>query len=299
MEDSVAAGKKSRVLLRNLIAGAIGLIPSIALLMMVLRVQSFLPSAFVCLVVFACPVPIALGLFVGFVSPQKAVAWAPLWAAILAILLFIVISGNLQDASPFSPAEVACILAGGMIAAAAGWVGRWAARQGRIGVLVGALLIACCAMVGAGAPVMRAEMHAYQRNVQPHVLSQVDQEYIGLHSVVGWQCERLIDQRCYLLSSVVHGRPIRVIAEAAGPALVCVEYSCIGKGPTPRTTGAAKARLAELGVRRSLLQGLSEQKGAPGNWSSVHQTTRLTFTGDGRLTLTGIPLHGISRETPP
>lgn len=300
MEDSVVSSKKSRVVFRNSIAGLVGLVFALVVTLAALRVQDFLPGGFLDIVLFVCPVPIACGLFVGFVSPQKAVAWAPLWSAIVAVLLFMLIAGNVREAgAALSAGRVLSVLAGALVAALAGWAGRWGGRRSHVGKLLTALIVICCIMAGVGSLAMRDQVMVYQRDMQPLVLSDVDRDYIALPAAMEWKSERVIAEGHYRLTSTLHGHCIRVLAEPNTPDPICVEYTLNGGRADLRTTEAARTYLRRLGVRDTLLHNLSQCRGASGNWSSVLQATRLSISKDGRMLMTGLPLRNVSRESAP
>ena len=288
MDEVVGKSKTGRRLARNLVAGLCGFAVSFALLLAALRVQDFLPAWYVKLLMFAIPLPVACGLAVGFVSPRKAIAWAPLWSGTCALLLVGVLSGLVRDMEvALSPARIAGIFGAAILSAAAGLLGQWAASRDRVTMTSLGLVLLCCLMGGIGHGLFTGELRGVEREVVPQVLLEADRDYLALPRSMQWTCRRQLPTGCYVLSSMLNGRPIRICISARARSLSYVEHST-GTRETLRTVSDVREYLKRYGVRDALLSGLTEDKES-GIWQAVYRGTRLTVWNDGLVRIGGIP----------
>jgi len=280
MDDVVAKTKTGRRLARNLIAGLCGLGAALALGLLTLRVGNFLPAWFVAGVVYVLPLPIACGLAVGFVSPQKAIAWAPLWSCILAALVSALLSGahSLNGAS--WPVILALTVGGVVVAGLAGLAGQRAAERGYVVKSALALVIACGTIGGAGHMLLQSQQRAFVCGGKPQVLLELDRDYLALPRGMNWSCDRQMSGGSYVLTSRLNGQCIRVFTHARGSALRYIEYELPGGRSDLRSKEEARRYLKALGIRDPFLSGLATTHTC---WRSVLRGTQLTIWRNGRI----------------
>ena len=299
MNDVFSKGKTSRRLFRNLTAGVSGLIVALALLLLTLRVQDYVPPGFVKLLLFVFPMPVACGLAVGLVSPRKAIAWAPLWSGISAILMLALLSGALHETVwASSPARIAWMLAGAVLAAMAGLLGQWVAQHSYVGKSILTLCLACCLLGGVGCLLFRNQKQTYERDVVPQVLLEVDRDYIALPRGMDWECRRELASESYVLRSRLDGELIRVFAAPNAPAVRHIEYELRGRGVDLSVKKTALEYLKRLGVRDAVTVGLGKYEGMSGCWQSALGGTRLTVWRNGRVRLDAWPVRSIDSRSP-
>lgn len=299
MDEVIGKSKASRRLLRNLIAGLCGFVVAFVLLMAGLRVQDYVPAWFVKVLLFAAPLPLACGLAVGLVSPRKAIAWAPLWSGIFALMLLAWLSGGVHEVGmALSPARVACVFAGALLSAGAGLLGQWAAHRGHVMLSILGLALICCLMCGLGYLLYLNQMQVYERDAKPQVIMEADRDLIALPATMEWKCERRFDDESYTLTSTLNGRAIVLVAPAAAPSLSHVDYCIPVAHENLRTQAAVRAYLKKWGVRDGFLVGLAELKDSPGCWRSVLRGARLTAWRDGRVEIDALPVDSESPRKP-
>jgi len=297
VDDVVSKSKTSRRLFRNLTAGLSGFIVALAVLLLTLRVQDYVPAGFVKLLLFVFPIPVACGLAVGLVSPRRAIAWAPLWSGIFAILVIALLSGALHETvSAASPARIAWMLAGALLAAMAGLFGQWAAQHSYVGKSILALSLACCLLGGVGCLLFGNQKQIYERDAVPQVLLEVDRNYIALPRGMDWDCRRELASESYVLTSRLDGKLIRVFAAPDAPAVRHIEYEQTGRGVDLSVKKTALEYLKKLGVRDAVTVGLGKM---PEYWQGALGGTRLTVWRNGRMRLDALPtaIAGVARET--
>ena len=289
MDEIVGKGKASRALLRNLAAGIFGFVVALILVAVTLLDQDFLPAWYVRLVLFAVPLPVAGGLAVGLISPRKAIAWAPLWSAILAIMLLAGLSGMIHGVgSALSPIGIACTFLGAAISACCGLLGQWAVQKRYVGKSVLALVIITLLLGGVGCLLFRNGAQAFQRSNIQQLALEIDRDYISLSVNTGWTCRARVSEGCYEVTCRRAGRPFGFYALADGSDVDHINYEVQAGGVALKDTEAARAYLRKLGIREPILEGLSRVKGISG-WQSVLKGTRLILSKNGHMSMGAIP----------
>ena len=296
MDEVIGKGKASRIILRNLIAGLFGFAVAFALVAVVLRVQDFLPSWYVRLLLFALPLPLAGGLAVGLVSPRKAIAWAPLWSAIFAVMLLAALSSLLHEVSAaLSPMRIACIFAGAAICAGSGLLGQWVVGRGHVGKSVLVIVVVSLVLGGVGCILFQSHVKAFQRESVPQLVLEIDRDYISVPVNVDWNCRAHTGEGCYELACRRSGSSFRFYALADGSDISYIRYEAKAAGADISNLKAARACLRKIGVREPMLEGLSRVKGT-GDWQSVLKGTRLRLWNNGHMTMAEIPPPAIDRS---
>jgi hypothetical protein len=289
--------KAGRRLLRNLLTGLWGFAVALALLLLSMRVQSYLPGWSVMVVLCVFPFPAACGLAVGLVSPRKAIAWAPLWSGVFGLLLIALLSAMVRDEASTSMGRIAWMLAGTLVAAGSGLVGQLASERYCAGKSIFVIIAACFLLAGAGRILLQCQMTAYERDMEPQVLLEVDKDYVFLPRGMEWECRRNLPSGSYVLTSVLNARQIRVFAAPRLAAIDHIEYDRKGRGVRVAGRKAIAQYLRRSGVRDDFFVGLTQDK--RGRWESVLRGTRLTVWPSGHLRMDAIPIAmaGVARES--
>lgn len=279
--------------------GLWGFVAALALLLLTARIQTFLPGWWIRAILCVFPVPVACGLAVGLVSPRKAIAWAPLWSGVFGLLLIALLSVIVRDPIGNSGQRIAWMLAGTLMAAGAGLVGQFAAARSCAGKSVIVLVAACCLLSGSGDLLLQSQLRAYERDMLPRILLELDEDYIALPRGMQWECRRDLPSGNYALSSTLNGKQLRVLAMPGAAVIDHVEYDRPGRGIEADTRTAMARYLKAAGVRDEFLIGLTRNKN--GRWESVLRGTQLTLHQDGHLRMdatTGLPARSIDSGRP-
>lgn len=280
MGDTVNSGIKKR-LKRNLTAGLLGILAALVLLLVTLRYQAFLPAYVAKAALCIFPTPIAFGLAIGLISPRKAIAWAPLWSGVFSLLLIAIISTVLSRAFVNPSERIAWMVSGGIIGSGAGIFGQLLAAKAVVGRSVLSFIALCCLAVVGGSVMLNGQLTSYQKASMPHVLDDVDREFIALAPGIAWQCKRDVGRGVYVLSSKLNGSLISVYA-VPDPAVVDhIEYDHQLDCKPGGDQEAVHDCLMRAGVREELLLGLTQEES--GKWIAVIRTTQLTLEPDGRF----------------
>lgn len=275
--------------LRNIVAGLAGLSVAGVLVLVTLELQDYSQPIFLMMSLFVFPAPVACGLAVGLLSPRKAIFWAPLWAAIFALMLFALLHGGIRDARiALSPLRLAFMLTGMVLAAGAGVVGQKASMRGNAGKIILAFLALCCTMAVLEYAVLARQMRTFEENVVPEVLLELDRNYIHIPHGLDWQVSRRPDNESYGISAQLDRRQIVVLVSASAPRILGVDYETGGTGKIIENDDAAREYLLDLGIREPLLSSLSRQATNRAIWCAGLDGTRLTLTADGRVSLQSI-----------
>lgn len=286
MDDVLAKSKTGRRIARNVVAGLCGFTAALALALLTLRAGGFLPAWFAVVVVYLLPVPVACGLAVGFVSPKRVIAWAPLWSCIFAVLM----SAMLCGAHPFAEISWSIVIGltavGALVAALSGYAGQHAAERGYVARFVLALIVACCVMGGAGYMLLQSQERSFVLDGKPQVLLELNRDYLALPRGMDWSCRREIATGSYVLTSQLNGQPMRAYAHAGATALRYVDYELPGGRAELPTKEDARRYLKAMGVRDPFMFGLATGQGY---WRSVLRGTRLTIWPNGRVRFDSVP----------
>ncbi len=254
--------------------------------------QDYSSLTFVKVSLFVFPVPVACGLAVGMVSPRKAIVWAPLWSSIPVLILFAVLGCSIHEVgAAFSPDRLAYMGAGAVLAALAGLVGQRASERGVAGKVAVAFLVLCGGMAYAEYSVVSRQMHVFERDKMPAVLTQLRTDYIDFAAGLEWRCDRCPSDR-YRLSAYLDGTEISVEVKTSRLTDLGVRYQRSGVGCVIDDRQSALDYLESLGFRESLLSSLSRQKGDPNTWCASLGCSRLTLGESGDVQVEPIPGFG-------
>jgi len=286
MDDVSAKSKTGRRIARSVVAGICGFAAALALALLTLRAGVFVPIWFTVAVVYLLPLPVACGLAVGFVSPKKVIAWAPLWSCILAVLISAVVCGARAFSALSLSTMIAVTAAGAVVAAASGYAGQLAAERGHVGKTVLALLVICAVMSGVGYALMQKQQRDFLASGKAQVLLELDRDYFALPKGMQWSCRRQIATGSYVLTSRLNQRLMRVYTHPDATALRYVAYDLPGGRTHLPTKEDARRYLKAMGVRDPFLAGLANGNGY---WRSVLRDTRLTVWPDGRVRFDSVP----------
>lgn len=286
MDDVSAKSKTGRVLARSLVAGLCGLAAALALALLTLRAGGFVPVWFSAVVIYITPLPVACGFAVGFVSPKKMIAWAPLWSCILVVLIYAVVGGARAFSALSWPTIIGLTALGALAAALSGYAGQHVAERGYVGKSVLILILVCGLMGGVGYMLMQSQQRHFLANGKAQVLLELDRDYFALPKGMRWSCHREIATGSYVLTSWLNQRPMRVYTHTDATALRYVAYDLPGGRAKLPTKEDARRYLKALGVRDPFLAGLATGNGY---WRSVLRDTRLTIWPDGRVRFDSVP----------
>lgn len=286
MDDVSAKSKTGRRIARNVVAGLCGFVAALALALLTLRVGVFVPMWFSVAVVYLLPLPVACGLAVGFVSPKKVIAWAPLWSCILAVLISAVACGARAFSALSLSTMIAFTAAGAVVAAASGYAGQLAAERGHVAKSVLALLVICAVMGSVGYLLMQNRQQDFLAKGKAQVLLELDRDYFALPKGMRWSCRRQIATGSYVLTSWLNHRAMRVYTRPDATALRYVAYELPGGRVHLPTKEDARRYLKAMGVRDPFLAGLATGNGY---WRSVLRDARLTVWPDGRVRFDSVP----------
>jgi hypothetical protein len=286
MDDVLAKSKTGRRVARNVVAGLCGLAGALALALSALRAGGFLPEWFAVVVIYLLPLPVACGLAVGFVSPKRVIAWAPLWSGILAVLMSSILCGARAFAEIPWSIVIGLTAVGAIVAALSGYGGQRAAKRGYVARSVLAVIVVCCAMGGAGYMLLQSQERSFAVEGKPQILLELDRDYFALPRGMNWSCDRQIATGSYVLTSQLNGQPMRVYALAGAAALCYVHYELPGGRAELPTKEDARRYLKTLGVRDPFISGLATGRGY---WRSVLRGTRLTIWPTGRVRFDSVP----------
>jgi|GEM_PF-1482750 len=286
MDNVLAKSKTGRRIARNVAAGLCGFAAALALALLTVRAGGFVPVWFSVLVIYGLPLPVACGLAVGFVSPKKLIAWAPLWSCIFAVLISSMFCGAQQFADVPWSLILVFVVAGALLAALAGYAGQQAAHKGYVAKSVVGVVVVCCAAGAVGYGLMQSQERAFLRVGRPQILLELDRDFLALPRGMGWSCGRDFEAGSYVLTSRLNGQPMRVYAHADATALRYVDYSLPGGRADLRGKQDALRYLKSLGIRDPFVSGLSTGNGC---WRSVLRDTQLTVWPNGRVRLDSVP----------
>ena len=256
MGEMFGKSKAIRRWYRNLIAGLCGFAVAFALLIVVWRVQDYMPAWFAKLLLFAFPLPVACGFAVGFISPRRAIAWAPLWSGIFGLMLLSALSCGIHDVgAALSSVRIVCIFAGALISAGAGLMGQWAAHRGYVVVSILGLVLICCLLSGLGYMLFTNQMRVFERDVKPEVILEADRDFIAMPAAMEWKCERQFSSGNYVLTSTLNGHRIALVAPAGSRSLSYIDllYDGRPRGSSLRGRGARVSQ--EVGRTRRIPGG--------------------------------------------
>jgi hypothetical protein len=286
MDDVLAKSKTGRRIARNVVAGVCGFAAALALALLTMRVGGFLPAWFTLTVVYLLPLPVACGLAVGFVSPKRVIAWAPLWSCILAVLMSSVLCGARAFSELPWSAMIGVTALGAIVAALSGYVGQHAAGRGYVAKSVLALIIICGLTGGAAFMLMQNHERHFLLTGERQVLLELDRDYLALPKGMEWSCERQIATESYVLTSQLNKQPMRVYTHSDTAALRYVDYALPGGRAELPTKEDARRYLKAFGVRDPFISGLAT---GDGYWRSVLRDTRLTVWPTGRVRFDSVP----------
>jgi hypothetical protein len=255
-----------------------------------LRLEPFAGPGLAAFVLFAFPVPVACGLAAGFVSPRKAILWAPVYAAIVTVIAVLLLVGSVESARAL-PVLARVILGVGaiLISGASAIAGEKVAERGWSGKAAVGLTLGCAALVLVSHLVTAHRGRAYERSVLPQILLDIDANYVALPKDTTWQCGRTRSLGCYRICGNVGGHRMVVYAATDAPSVLGIRYRVMGQGAPIRDASSALTYLRGLGFRGKLLGSLSERRGRRGSWCSGLEFTRLTLDTDGTVLLEPFP----------
>ncbi len=140
-----------------------------------LRFQAFCGAAYTMFVVFAFPVPVAVGAAVGLLSPRRGLASPSVWACIAGAVLATLLSGAVEDVAAIrSPIRVAGIAAAAAIAALSVSAARQAADRGMSVRFSAVVLLGILATALSGCGAATLGIQAFQTHIAPQVLLELD-----------------------------------------------------------------------------------------------------------------------------
>ena len=284
------AGRKNRPIPRNLAAAFVGVAVAALATVCATGLQPFAGPGYAALTVLVFPLPVAIGLAAGLVSPRRGMLWAPVWAGILAAIAILLVVGSVEAARLLQPAwrlglgVLGVTLPGAVALAGEVFAQRgWARRATVVLVLAGGLVVAL------GHVLVSYKGRVYERSVVPQIVLEVDTSYLAIPKGVVWQCGRSATLGCYEASAVVRGHKLLALAACDGGKVLGIRYEVEGGGGPIHSLRAAQSYLAELGFRRTLLTNLSRRRGAPASWCAGVGLTRLTVGADGGVCLEPFP----------
>lgn len=280
MGDAVN-GTTNKRLPRNVVAGTLVVASALVILVAALRYQAFFPDYIPKAVLCVFPIPLALGLAIGLVSPRKAIAWAPLWSGVFSLLVIAVVSTAITRA-PTNPSErILWAAVGALLGTGAGIGGQLLAARALVGKSTIIFVAACIAAGVGGRAILDLRMACFERESVPHILEETDKEIIALSPDMQWQCVRDVGGANYVLKSSLNERPILIYA-VPDPAVVDhIEYNSRITCPKVSDLALVHRCLEDAGVREEFLLGLTQEDG--GNWISVIRNTQLTIDREGRF----------------
>ncbi|MEN6581361.1 MAG: hypothetical protein ABFD54_02810 [Armatimonadota bacterium] len=304
--DSVAVINKTREtnqqFLSNVLASLVVLAITAVFVVALLRLQDYVSPGFLAFSLYAFPLPVACGVAVGFVSPRRAIVWAPLWASILAGIILAVIFGQVHATDVLlSPLRHVFTIAGMVIAALAGLGGEYARLRGRMWLVVAAVVLMSGLMSNEQNRYVGHNIKEFQDTQMPQILLELDRDYISIPHNLDWQCVRKPSIYGYEINTHLNGGRLRVLASAHAPKLLGVEYSYRGKEHPITNEDSAREYLESCGFRDKLLSSLSMQNGARGSWLASLEGTRLVLSNTGSIRVNAIhtqPDNPIRRTLP-
>ncbi len=262
-----------------------------------LWLEPFAGPGLAAVAVFVFPVPVALGLAAGLVSPRRTILWAPVYAAIATSVAVLLLVGVAESARAL-PTVIRVMLGAAaiVVSGASAVLGERLAERGWYGKAVLAATLGCALLVLVAHLVTAQKDRTYQRLVVPQTLLDVDANYVALGKGFTWWCVRTRSLGCYRIGGVVAGREVVVYGAKDSPSVLGIRYRIGRRGTSVRTSADALAYLRGLGFRDRLLSSLSERKGLRGSWCAGLELTRLTLELDGTVLLEPFPPFAARRS---